>query len=83
MLGGPRGTWSVQVNATKDAFTARTIVQDLQRRGFNAYTVDVQLRGELWYRVRVGRFATMQEATGAIGKLRSTERYQRSFLVED
>jgi cell division septation protein DedD len=83
MLGGARGTWSVQVNATKDAFTARTIVQDLRRRGFNAYTVDVKLRGELWYRVRVGRFATLQEANEAIGKLRSIERYQRSFPVED
>lgn len=83
MLGGARGTWSVQVNATKDARTARTIVQDLQRRGFTAYAVDVQLRGELWYRVRVGRFVTMKEATDAIGKLRDTGRYERSFLVEE
>ena len=66
MIGGARGSWSVQVNATKDAYTARKMVQDLRRRGYNAYAVEVQLRGELWYRVRVGRFPTMQAATAMV-----------------
>ncbi len=83
MMGAPRGRWSVQVNATKDAFTARKIVQELRGRGYNAYAVDVQLRGETWYRVRVGRFPTMQEATAMVVRLKNTERYSRAFLVEE
>jgi cell division septation protein DedD len=83
LMGSPRGKWSVQVNATKDAYTARKIVQDLRRRGYNAYAVEVQLRGELWYRVRVGRFPTMQDATSMVVRLKNTERYTRAFLVEE
>jgi cell division septation protein DedD len=83
LIGEPRGSWSVQVNATKDAYTARRIVQDLRRRGYNAYAVEVQLRGEVWYRVRVGRFPTMQAATATVVRLKGTERYTRAFLVEE
>lgn len=83
MIGEPRGAWSVQVNATKDAYTARKIVQDLRRRGYNSYAVEVQLRGETWYRVRVGRFPTMQEATAMVVRLKNSERYTRAFLVEE
>ncbi len=83
LIGDARGKWSVQVNATKDAYTARKIVQDLRRRGYNAYAVDVQLRGEVWYRVRVGRFPTMQDATSMVVRLKNTERYTRAFLVEE
>lgn len=83
LIGSPRGKWSVQVNATKDAYTARKIVQDLRRRGYNAYAVEVQLRGEVWYRVRVGRFPTMQDATAMVVRLKNAERYSRAFLVEE
>ncbi len=83
LMGEARGNWSVQVNATKDAYTARKIVQDLRRRGYNAYAVEVRLRGELWYRVRVGRFPTMQDATAMVVRLKNTERYTRAFLVEE
>lgn len=83
LIGNPRGRWSVQVNATKDAYTARKIVQDLRRRGYNAYAVEVQLRGEVWYRVRVGRFPTMQDATAMVVRLKNAERYSRAFLVEE
>lgn len=83
MIGDARGKWSVQVNATKDAYTARKIVQDLRRRGYNAYAVEVQLRGEVWYRVRVGRFPTMQDATAMVVRLKNNERYTRAFLVEE
>lgn len=83
LVGEPRGKWSVQVNATKDAYTARKIVQDLRRRGYNAYAVEVQLRGEVWYRVRVGRFPTMQAATAMVVRLKNNERYTRAFLVEE
>ena len=83
LLGGAQGTWSVQVNATRDAYTARKLVQELRNKGYNAYAVEVSLRGEAWYRVRVGRFPTMQAATAMVVRLKNRERYSRAFLVEE
>jgi cell division septation protein DedD len=77
------GRWSVQVNATRDAPTAKRLVDYLRARGFDAYEVRVDVRGETWYRVRVGRYPTMQEATAMVVRLRNEERSSRAFLVED
>jgi cell division septation protein DedD len=77
------GRWSVQVNATRDAPTAKRLVDYLRARGFDAYEVRVDVRGEIWYRVRVGRYPTMQEATAMVVRLRNEEQSSRAFLVED
>jgi septal ring-binding cell division protein DamX len=77
------GRWSVQVNATRDAPTAKRLVDSLKAKGFDAYEVRVDVRGEVWYRVRVGRYPTMQEATAMVVRLRSEETASRAFLVED
>ncbi|MFP6662675.1 MAG: SPOR domain-containing protein [Deltaproteobacteria bacterium] len=78
-----QGSWAVQVNATKDAATARRLIFQLRQKGYRAYLVEVRLRGETWYRVRVGRFATMSEATSAVVRLKNRERYKRAFLVQE
>jgi cell division septation protein DedD len=75
--------WSVQVNATKDEPTANQLVRRLQERGYNAYIVHVNLQGETWYRVRVGRFPTMEAATAVVVRLKNEERYARAFLVNE
>lgn len=80
---GAGGRWSVQVNATRDAPTAKRLVDYLRARGFDAYEVRVDVRGETWYRVRVGRYSTMQEATAMVVRLRNEEQSSRAFLVED
>jgi len=81
--GGAGQKWSVQVNATKDEPTANQLVRRLQERGYNAYIVRVSLQGETWYRVRVGRFPTMEAATAVVVRLKNEERYARAFLVND
>jgi cell division septation protein DedD len=80
--GGGR-SWSVQVNATRDDATASSLVRRLQERGYNAYVVKVGLQGDTWYRVRVGRFPTMEAATAVVVRLKNEERYSRAFLVND
>ena len=49
--------WTVQVNATTNPQQASELARDLRAKGFDAYTVQAPMRGQTWYRVRVGRFA--------------------------
>src|SRR5262249_43656778 len=77
------GSWSVQVNATKDEAGADSVVKQLQGRGYNAYVVRGNLQGESWYRVRVGKFPTMEAATAVVMRLKNEERYPRAFLVNE
>lgn len=48
--------WTVQVNATTNPQQATELARNLRAKGFDAYTVQAPLRGQTWYRVRVGRF---------------------------
>jgi len=76
-------TWSVQVNATKDQATADRLVSRLTELGYQAFIVRVRLADETWYRVRVGRFPTMEAATAVVMRLKNEERYSRAFLVNE
>lgn len=75
--------WSVQVNATKDEATANRLVRRLEEIGYDAFIVRVRLANETWYRVRVGRFPTMEAATAVVMRLKNEERYSRAFLVNE
>jgi cell division septation protein DedD len=48
--------WTVQVNATTNPHQATDLAQSLRAKGYDAYTVQAPMRGQTWYRVRVGRF---------------------------
>ena len=48
--------WTVQVNATTNPQQATELARNLRARGYDAYTVLAPMRGQTWYRVRVGRF---------------------------
>ena len=75
--------WSVQVNATKDQATADRLVGRLSELGYQSFIVKVRLADETWYRVRVGRFPTMEAATAVVMRLKNEERYSRAFLVNE
>lgn len=48
--------WTVQVNATTNPQQATELARNLRAKGYDAYTVQAPMRGQTWYRVRVGRF---------------------------
>jgi len=48
--------WTVQVNATTNPQQATDLARNLRAKGYDAYTVQAPMRGQTWYRVRVGRF---------------------------
>ena len=47
--------YTIQVMATRNETKARTIVEQLKQRNFDAYIVDVNIQGTKIYRVRVGK----------------------------
>jgi cell division septation protein DedD len=49
--------WTVQVNATTNPRQAIELARNLRAKGYDAYTVQAPMRGQTWYRVRVGRFS--------------------------
>jgi cell division septation protein DedD len=76
--GGP---WTVQVGATMDSNEALNITLKLRALGFEAYTVQAPLRGQTWYRIRVGRFATRDEARTVEGRLRQTGEFKGAYVT--
>jgi cell division septation protein DedD len=50
--------WTVQVNATTNPQQATELARNLRAKGYDAYTVQAPMRGQTWYRVRVGRFGS-------------------------
>lgn len=73
--------WTVQITATTDAAAAEAIAARLRSRGYEAYTVKAPARGELWHRVRVGRFATRSEALGMEERLRNVENLRDAYVT--
>lgn len=75
------GPWTVQVNAFPDEKTAKTSVDRLKDKGYNAYVTEVRTNGRLWYRVRVGRFSSREEAEKVEDVLRNKESLGNSFAT--
>ena len=73
--------WTVQVNAFPDEKSAKTWVDRLKNKGYNAYVVAVNIKGKTWYRVRVGQYDTREQAKKAEEVLKSKENYIKAFTA--
>jgi cell division septation protein DedD len=73
--------WTVQVTAFPDEKTAKTWVDRLKDKGYNAYLSESRVQGRLWYRVRVGRFESREEAEKTQESLRKREQLAKSFAT--
>ena len=78
-----RGEWSVQVTATKDVRAADAMVQRLKARGYQAYVQRVQRSGETLYRVRVGKYPTLENANQIVTRLRREPGVPEAFVASD
>ncbi len=76
----PAGAFTVQVMALRDSASARTVLQELQGQGFQARLVaEREGRGTL-YKLRVGTYATRQEAEASAERMRRAG-YVGAFVV--
>ena len=73
--------WAVQVNAFPHERDAINLAKKLTDKGYDAYVVPTSVKGKTWYRVRVGRLATRQEAKELQGDLETREKFANSITV--
>ena len=63
------GNFSIQVSAWETQAKANEEAAKLTAAGYPAYVAEGNVEGETWYRVRVGRYATMSDAQSALGQV--------------
>ena len=73
--------WTVQVNAFPEEKSGKLLVDRLKNKGYNAYVTEVRNRGKIWYRVRVGSYASREEAKKVEQTLKTKENYTRAFTT--
>jgi cell division protein FtsN len=71
--------YNIQIEAVMDKSGADEMISRLRELGYNAQEVKVALNGQTWYRVRVGPYASAEEATAAQNELR--EKYKQAYTT--
>ena len=65
----PHNGYSIQIVAAMDEAGANQMLTRLHQLGYQAYKVETLIGGQTWYRVRVGPYATQDQAEAAETKL--------------
>jgi cell division septation protein DedD len=63
------GPYSVEIQAVMDGQSALQLVNKLRQLGYQAYSVETEIEGHTWYKVRVGHFGSRAEAQEAEERL--------------
>jgi len=77
------GSWTVLANPTRSREEADGLVHQLRTRGYDASLVRVLRDGDTWYRVLVGHFASAQQATETMQRLRDREGVAHAFVASE
>ena len=80
--GTGSGNWSIQVHVTKKRQTAQHIAAELRRQGHATAVNTITRHGEVWYRIRVGKF-TQKSAQLLASRFRREGKFAQAFLVSD
>ena len=75
--------WSVQVSAPPAKDIADTLVQRLKAKGYDGYVVQAEVKGQSYYRVRVGYFDSREKAESVRQSLTRQEGYPDAYLTGD
>jgi len=73
--------WSVQANSYPDAKSANDLVDRLKNKGYNAFVTEANVKGKVWYRVRIGRFGSREEADKTVAALKGNEELGKAFAT--
>ena len=75
--------WSVQISAAPAKDVADGLVQRLKTKGYDSYLVKAEVKGQTYYRVRVGHFAARDQAESVRQSLVRQEEYRDAYLTGD
>jgi cell division protein FtsN len=78
-----RGGYTVEASPTRSRSEAEQLLGTLRRRGYDATLVEVERDGDTWYRLRVGRYATSEQATETMRRLRDVEGVTHVFVASE
>lgn len=73
--------WAVQVNSYRLEGDAKNLAKKLKDKGYDAYVVPTTIKGKNWYRVRVGRLETHEEAKALQETLKKEENFTKSITT--
>jgi cell division protein FtsN len=73
--------WTVQANSYPDPKSANDLVDRLKNKGYNAFVTEASVKGKVWYRVRIGRFGSREEADKTVAALKSNEDLGKAFAT--
>ena len=73
--------WTVQVKSSPDKKFADHWAERLKTKGYDAFVVGADVKGQTWYRVRVGHLTAREDAEALRTTLESKERLRGSFLA--
>jgi len=73
--------WAVQVAALAEEKDAVSLMNSLRKNGYDAYVMTAQVASKTWHRVRVGRFADLQEAHQMKNSFAGTREFKRAFVA--
>jgi cell division septation protein DedD len=73
--------WSVQALASTDRQIANVELGRLKAKGYEAFLVEATIKGQTWYRVRIGNFASRLEAESFRVGLRDKEAMRDAFVA--
>ena len=71
--------YNIQIEAVMDKSGADEMVSRLKELGYNAQESKVAMNGQTWYRVRVGPYASAEEATAAENELH--DKYKQAYTT--
>ena len=77
----PANAWSVQAMATTDMQLANDWLQKFKTKGYEAFVIDADINGKTWHRVRIGTFATRQDAENLRSVLRAKEGIRDAYVA--
>lgn len=75
--------WSVQISAAPAKNIAESLAQQLKTNGYDGYVLQAEVKGQTYFRVRVGRFASQEEAESLRQLLADEEDYRSAYLAYD
>ena len=78
-----RGGWTIQVNPTRDRGQAEDLQYRLRSRGYDAQLMRVQRDGDTWYRIRIGRYATPEQANEVMRRLREQDGVAHVYVASE